>query len=133
MLLNDLLLWEDIQRKTTAENVLKSHAITKFTKEEITAAYIHIWLQSIKFWFLKIEILFLSLHPIPDKTIALKYWTSIQIFHEKFKTEKINSLVRIFEVSISNYHRMCIGPKWLPEVVNLAISMRELKWWYHYW
>ena len=38
--LNDLLLWEDIQRKTTAENVLKSKAITKFTKEEIAAAYI---------------------------------------------------------------------------------------------
>ena len=40
MLLNDLLLWEDIQRKTTAENVSKSQAITKFTKEEITAANI---------------------------------------------------------------------------------------------
>ena len=34
VLLNGLLLWEDIQ---------------KFTKEEITAVYIHIWLQSIKF------------------------------------------------------------------------------------
>ena len=43
VLLNGLLLWLDIKRKTTAENVWKSQAITKFTKEEITAAKDELW------------------------------------------------------------------------------------------
>ena len=43
VLLNGLLLWRDIQRKTTAENVWKSQAITKFIKEEITAAKEELW------------------------------------------------------------------------------------------
>ena len=37
------LLWIDIQRKTTAEDVWKSQALNKFPKEEITAAKEELW------------------------------------------------------------------------------------------
>ena len=43
VILNDLLLWIDIQRKTTAEDVWESQALHKFTKEEITAAKEELW------------------------------------------------------------------------------------------
>ena len=41
--MNDLLLWIDIERKTTTEDVWKSQALNKFTKEEITAAKEELW------------------------------------------------------------------------------------------
>ena len=43
VILNGLLLWTDIQRKTTAKDVWKSQALNKFTKEEITAAKEELW------------------------------------------------------------------------------------------
>ena len=43
VILNGLLLWIDIQRKTTVEDIWKSQALNKFTREEITAAKEELW------------------------------------------------------------------------------------------
>ena len=43
VLLNGLLIWIWIQRRTTAENIWMSEAISKFTKEEITVAKEELW------------------------------------------------------------------------------------------
>ena len=37
-ILNGLLLWVDIHRKSTPENISKMHAVNKFVSEEITEA-----------------------------------------------------------------------------------------------
>ena len=42
-LLNGLLLWADIQRQTTPENIWKTQAITKFVSGEITEAKEILW------------------------------------------------------------------------------------------
>ena len=41
--LNGLLLWADIQRKVTPENIWKAQAVTKFDSEEITEAKDLLW------------------------------------------------------------------------------------------
>ena len=38
-----LLIWVWIQRTTTADNIWKSQAVTKFTSTEITAAKDELW------------------------------------------------------------------------------------------
>ena len=43
VVLNGLLLWADIERKTTAENIWKTQAISKFDKDEISEAKIELW------------------------------------------------------------------------------------------
>ena len=43
VVLNGFLLWENIQRKTTAENIWKDQAISSFDKEEITTAKADLW------------------------------------------------------------------------------------------
>ena len=40
---NGFLVWVDIQRRTTAENVWKEKALKHFTKEELTEAKEIIW------------------------------------------------------------------------------------------
>ena len=42
-MLNGLLFWVDIQRKTTAENIWKSQALSRFDNEEISAAKEELW------------------------------------------------------------------------------------------
>ena len=42
-LVNGFLIWVWIQRRTTPENIWKTQAVTKFTKEEITAAKEELW------------------------------------------------------------------------------------------
>ena len=42
-LLNGLLLWADIQRKTAPENIWKTQAITNFVSGEITEAKEILW------------------------------------------------------------------------------------------
>ena len=41
--MNGFLVWADIQRRTTAENVWKAQALMHFTKEEITEAKEILW------------------------------------------------------------------------------------------
>ena len=43
VVLSGLLLWANIQRKTTAENIWKRQALSHFTGEEITQAKIDLW------------------------------------------------------------------------------------------
>ena len=43
LITNALLLWLDIQRKTTAENIWKTQALSHFTEEEITDAKNMLW------------------------------------------------------------------------------------------
>ena len=43
VVLNGLLQWADIERKTTAENIWKTQAISKFDKDEISEAKIELW------------------------------------------------------------------------------------------
>ena len=42
-MLNGLLLWVDIERKTTYENIWKPQAFSRFDKEEISAAKEELW------------------------------------------------------------------------------------------
>ena len=43
VVLNGFLLWANIQRKTTIENIWKAQAISSFDKEEITTAKADLW------------------------------------------------------------------------------------------
>ena len=43
VLLNGFLVWADIQKRTTANNIWKTQALKHFTKEEITDAKEMLW------------------------------------------------------------------------------------------
>ena len=43
VILNGLLLWADIQRKVTPENIWKAQAVKKFDSEEITESKELLW------------------------------------------------------------------------------------------